>query len=199
MKNYNKKLASIIIIVGIIIVFINTFYFWFINDEFSRNSSDWGAFGDYISGISSFFNLVFFVYISFWLYKWGKKDSVNEQIRESITKCMESLAETRFFIVELELSKEVSEKDEICRKIKKSLLRLYTNNTVFKSKIEISYHKHNFKIDNLKNGMQTLIKFNDYNLVALKESKPLENDSDKLLAEVDKINENYIDCLKLVR
>jgi hypothetical protein len=195
MKTCNKKLVGAVVTFGLLIVFINTFYFWFINDEFSRDSSDWGAFGDYISGISSFFNLVFFVYISFWLYKWGKKDSVDEQIRESITKCMESLSETRFYI--LELNKGLLDKSEVSKIIKESLLKLYINNTVLNSKIEISEHK--FDTENLKESLKKLIRLNDNNIKTLEKSDSLQNNYEILLAEVTTINNGYIECLRLVK
>ncbi|MBN2523184.1 MAG: hypothetical protein JXB24_07900, partial [Bacteroidales bacterium] len=63
MKRENNKLIYLIAFIGMIAIFLLILYFWNFKEGYlSKNPSDWGSFGGYISPILSLMTMIIMIY-----------------------------------------------------------------------------------------------------------------------------------------
>ncbi len=75
-QKYNSIFLSIVIF--ILAITILPYFFTFNSYKLSSSPSDWGSFGDYVSGVLSVINLLIFIFLTFYISNLDKKKSENE-------------------------------------------------------------------------------------------------------------------------
>ena len=91
---------SYILIIFVLTIFLCTiipYFLTFNSFKFSIESSDWDAFGSYISGILSVINLLIFIYLTFYISRLDEKRSEFERTLQK------AIVITQFRLTELAL------------------------------------------------------------------------------------------------
>ena len=148
-----------LLIIGAVLVLCLTLVPYFISlhpFEFSDNNQDWAAFGGYLSGITSVFNLLIFIYLTFQIHKFN----VNKDERD--LKNQKLITLTQFRQSELDkLTKELDRATENTGDEEKNMVRTkFSYASVYLTNFK-DQKTHLFPILKEENVLRTLLKTNN--------------------------------------